>query len=128
MNETDFAKKITTYLDHGASKLRAGTAYKLQLARSEALARLADPQRSSELALAGAGGAMLGGGRRLVADARIWIGILLIIGGGLYYQHWQSIQQVREIEETDAAILTSELPIEAYLDRGFQNWLKEPQP
>ena|SRR5438132_439548 len=128
MNETDFSKKITTYLDHGASKLRAGTAYKLQLARSEALARLADPQRSSELALAGAGGAMLGGGRRLVADARIWIGILLIIGGGLYYQHWQSIQQVREIEETDAAILTSELPIEAYLDRGFQNWLRLAEP
>ena len=32
------------------------------------------------------------------------------------------------MEEIDAALLTSELPIEAYLDRGFQNWLKQPQP
>ena len=31
---------------------------------------------------------------------------------------------MRDIEETDAAILTSDLPIDAYLDRGFQNWLK----
>jgi hypothetical protein len=28
-----------------------------------------------------------------------------------------------ELEETDAAILSSDLPIDAYLDRGFQNWL-----
>jgi hypothetical protein len=29
-----------------------------------------------------------------------------------------------DLEDTDAAILSSELPIDAYLDRGFQNWLK----
>jgi len=68
------------------------------------------------------------GGRHVLADARIWIGVLLLVGGVLYYQHWQSVQQVREIEETDAAILTSELPIEAYLDRGFPNWLKRSEP
>ena len=130
MNEADFSKKIISYLDHGAAKLRAGTVYKLQLARQQALSRLSDPQRASDYALAGAGSGTLGGGRRFLADARIriWIGVLLIVGGGLYYQHWQSLQQLRDIEETDAAILTSELPIEAYLDRGFQNWLKQPEP
>ena len=35
---------------------------------------------------------------------------------------------MREIAETDAAILTSDLPIEAYVDRGFQNWLKHSEP
>ena len=44
--DDDFAKKITTYLDRGAADLKAGTAYRLQLARAEALARLADPQRA----------------------------------------------------------------------------------
>ena len=39
------AKKITTYLDHGVADLKSGTAYRLQLARAEALARLADPVR-----------------------------------------------------------------------------------
>jgi hypothetical protein len=54
--------------------------------------------------------------------------MLLIAGGVLFFQNWQIAQQTRDLEETDAALLTSELPIEAYLDRGFQNWLKEPQP
>jgi hypothetical protein len=60
----------------------------------------------------------------MLTDARVWIGVLLIVGAALYFQYWQSVQQVRDIEETDAAILTSDLPIEAYLDRGFPAWLK----
>ncbi len=128
MNEHEIAKKITGYLDRSTAELKAGTAYRLQLARQNALARLAEPQQASELVLAGAGGPNLGGGRRFLAGARIWIGVLLIIGGVLSYQYWQSVQQAREIEETDAAILTSDLPIEAYLDRGFQAWLKHSEP
>jgi hypothetical protein len=127
MNEREIAKKITGYLDHGTAELRAGTAYKLQLARQEALARLSEPQRAPELVLAGAGGGTLGG-RRFLADARIWVGILLLVGGVLSFQYWQSVQQARDIEETDAAILSSELPIEAYLDQGFQAWLKRSEP
>ena len=51
-------------------------------------------------------------------------GILLVILALLGFQQWQASYQLRDIEETDAAILTSDLPIDAYLDRGFQNWLK----
>ena len=129
MNETETAKKITAYLDTGTAGLKAGTAYKLQLARQAALAAMGEPARSSELVLAGtAGGRSLGGGRPLLGDARLWIGILLIVGGFLAFQNWQAAQQTGEIVETDAALLTSDLPIEAYLDRGFQNWLKQAQP
>jgi hypothetical protein len=126
MNESEIANKIKSYLDQSAAGLKPGTAYKLQLARQEALARFGEPKRVAELALAGAGGSL--GGRHVLADVRLWLGVLLIVGGVLYYQYWQSAQQAREIEETDAAILTSELPIEAYLDRGFQNWLKSSEP
>jgi hypothetical protein len=57
-----FAKKITTYLDRGTADLKPGIAYRLQLARAEALARLADPARSTELglAVANAGGGSAG--------------------------------------------------------------------
>ena len=48
-SDDNFAKKIATYLDQGAADLKPGTAYRLQLARAEALARLADPQRAAEL-------------------------------------------------------------------------------
>ncbi len=129
-NESETSAKIARYLDSGTAELRAGTIYRLQLAREQALTRLADPKRAAELALAGtgAGGGTLGGGRQVLTDVRVWIGILLIVGGVLFYQYWKTSQLVREIADTDAAILTSDLPIEAYVDRGFQNWLNRSEP
>lgn len=128
MNEHEIAKKITGYLDRGAADLKAGVAFKLQHARQLALARLAEkPQHAAQLALAGSGGGWFGE-RRFLADARLWIGVLLIGGGVLTYQYWQAAQQAHDIEETDAAILASELPIEAYLDQGFEAWLKHSEP
>jgi uncharacterized protein DUF3619 len=126
MSERETAKKITTYLDRGVAGLKAGTLYKLQLARQAALARLGEPERVAELALAGAGGSLWN--RRGIADVRIWLGILLFVGGVVTFQYWQTVQQNHDIEETDAAILASDLPIEAYLDRGFQAWLKHSEP
>jgi hypothetical protein len=127
-NDQDFAKKITTYLDHGTANLKAGVAYRLQTARHEALARLADPQRATELGLAGAqgggGSGTLGGGRSFWASGRLWIGIALIAAAGFGFQQWQAYQQMNDLAETDAELLSSDLPIDAYLDRGFQNWLK----
>jgi hypothetical protein len=123
--DRDFAKKIATYLDHGAAGLKAGTVYKLQLARNAAVERLADPARAREprLALAGAG-TTGGGGHGTRTGFRYALGILVIVAAIFGYQQWQAYQQLRDIEETDAAILSSDLPIDAYLDRGFQNWLK----
>jgi hypothetical protein len=128
MNEREIAKKLASYLDQGILDLKPGIAYRLQRARAQTLARVTEPQRVAELALAGSGGGTLGGRRHFLTDARIWIGVLLVVGSVLYFQYWQSMQQVREIAETDAAILSSELPIEAYLDRGFQNWLTGSEP
>lgn len=127
-NERDFAKKITTYLDRGTAELKAGTAYRLQLARQEALTRLTDPQRATELRLAGAtaggGSGAAGGSRSFWASGRLWVGIALIAAASFGYQQWQAYQQLNDLEETDTAILSSDLPIDAYLDGGFQNWLK----
>jgi hypothetical protein len=127
-HEREIAKKITTYLDRGAAALKAGTAYRLQSARQQALARLADPRRATHLELAGAhaggGSGTAGGGRSLWGNGRLWVGIALIIALGFGVQQWQAYQQLNELEEMDAAILSSDLPIDAYLDRGFQNWLK----
>ena len=121
-----FTKKIKTYLDKSSTGLKAGTAYRLQLARQEALARLTDPQRATELRLAGAHGGGSGsvGGHSFWASGRLWIGILLIASAGFGFQQWQAYQLIRDTEEIDAALLSSDLPIDAYLDRGFQNWLK----
>ncbi len=127
--DNDFANKITGYLDEGAAGLKAGTAYRLQCARAQALARLAEPQRATALqlspALAGAGaGTGTTGGGGLRVNVKLVVGILVIVAAIFGYQQWQAYQQLTDLEETDAAILSSDLPIDAYLDRGFQNWLK----
>ena len=126
-NDDDFAKKLTSYLDDSAAGLKPGIAYRLQLARQEALARLADPQRSAALhaahAFAGQGAGTTGGRRSLWTNGKLWLGILLIAAAAFGFQQWEAYQQLIELEETDAALLSSDLPIDAYLDRGFQNWL-----
>ena len=126
-NDKEIAGKITAYLDAGTKELKSGTAYRLQQARAAALARLQDPMRSPEAALAGAGGT-LGGSRPFYAQARFWIGVALIAAAGFGWQQWQVYQAINEAEEIDAQLLSSDLPIDAYLDRGFQAWLKTAAP
>jgi len=123
--EHDFAKKITGYLDASNRELKSGTLYRLQQARAAALAHAQAPRRAPELALARAGsGGTMAGPRPFYAQVRFWIGVGLIAFAGLGWQQWQAYQAVRDAEEVDAQLLTSDLPIDAYLDRGFQVWLK----
>lgn len=125
----NFPKKLTAYLDIGAAEIKAGTAYRLQNARAAALARLAGsdgiraPQSRLAHAFAGDGGSSSTGGRSLWTSARLWLGIAIIVAAGFGYQQWQVYQQVNDIVELDAQILSSDLPIDAYLDQGFRNWL-----
>ena len=127
--EHDFAKRLTGYLDRGALELKAGTAFQLQQAREAALGRLTQPQRASELQVAHVGGVGVSAGRNsgrgsIRRSAWLWFGILVIVAAGLGYNEWLNLQQISENEELDAQILSSDLPIDAYVDRGFQNWLK----
>ena len=112
------AKKIAGALDYGAANLKQGTAYRLQAARQEALSRLAEAEASvaPELALAGGTG----------VSYRFWLPVVIVVAAIASYQSYQywSGQSVRDLEDTDAAILSSDLPIDAYLDHGFNNWLK----
>ena len=98
-------------------------------ARAAALARLAGsdgiraPESRLAHAFAGSGGSSSSGGRSLWTNARLWLGIAIIVAAGFGYQQWQVYQQVSDIVELDAQILSSDLPIDAYLDQGFRNWL-----
>jgi hypothetical protein len=133
-DQHEIAKKLTGYLDAGAAQLKAGTLYKLTQARGKALARLGQTARASDgrtvqaHAYAGAGRGTASSGSNLRKGAWLWLGVVLIAAGGFGYQQWQLYQQTREIEELDAQILSSDLPIDAYLDRGFQTWLTRFQP
>ena len=55
---------------------------------------------------------------------RVLLPALLLILGVFTANSWYQGQRVEEIVEIDAAVLTGELPIDAYLDKGFSAWLK----
>lgn len=124
--DAEFARKLIRHLDRGAAQMKPGMAYRLQQARARALAgSTARPVGAGELALAGIGGP--GNGRRHSGwgAAVRWLALTVLLGGiGFGWQQWHAVQQVREFAEIDTQLLASDLPIDAYLDRGFQNWLK----
>jgi len=122
-HESEFGRKVARYLDQGAADLGPGTLYRLQQARTAALAGLA-AAHTGELALATGGGRSWSRGAPWASPAR-WVGAALLVGAiGFGFQQWHAVQQVREFEELDLHLLASDLPIDAYLDRGFQNWLR----
>lgn len=136
MNGSDerYGKAICEYLDRGAAELKPGLAYRLQQARSTALDRLAGEATGAFVgtpSLAGAGGGTVGGGgfgRPLYANARLWIAVLILAAGAFGWQQWNAWQELEALEDLDAQLLTSELPIDAYVDRGFQQWLRTAPP
>lgn len=123
-HDADFARKLTAYLDHGVDALRPGTAYRLQQARAAALARLGGdaPARRS-----GDGGRAHPLRRRGWVIATRWAAVaLLVIGTGVGWQQWRRAEltdKAHEYADLDTQILSSDLPIDALLDRGFQTWL-----
>jgi hypothetical protein len=127
--EDNIARKVTAYLDHGVADMRAGTTYRLAQARAAALARL-DPAYATSMAaapaFAGAGARAGSGPRGWSAGPVRWLGIALIVGAGVFgWQQWRAVQQVHELQDLDLQILSSDLPLDAYLDRGFLNWLRD---
>ena len=119
MNEYLFGKKVRQILNGGS--LGAQVEARLQAVREQALARQS-VGRAPVLAWAGN-----------VLGARGWpafalyavVSITVLAVGTLGVYSWQQSQRIAELEEIDSQLLTDDLPIDAYLDRGFQTWLKK---
>lgn len=134
--EEELATKIRGYLDQAATDLRPGLAYRLQQARAQALARLAEnPQAADAGRLVGAHGLLgagAGGGhlptdvgqRHVLTPTRMWLGAGLLALAVLGWQQWTAWQELAELEDLDAQILTSDLPIDALIDRRFHLFLE----
>jgi hypothetical protein len=131
--EDEFAARIRAHLDRSAGELRPGLAYRLQTERAEALARLSGTADAVPVgSLAGAHG-LAGGGagfgsmprphRSLFGQARFWVGVLALAATSFGYHQWTIWSGAQETAELDVELLSSDLPFDAYLDRGFQNWL-----
>lgn len=129
-SEKDTAEKLVRLLDRGAASVPAGVAYRLQAARQQALARL-----TSESATGAASGTLnarggtrslwgAGGGGGFLQSARFWVAALVLAGALAYALHWQDARQESELAEIDTSLLASDLPVDAFIDKGFQNWIR----
>ena len=123
MNEREFGHQIKQQLDRSLD-LEAATLNRLKAAREQALAR----QRLTEPAFALAWvDAIVGRLSGNPASASIALGGAALILALVGIQYWQRAPTVEEIAEIDAALLSSDLPINAYLDKSFDTWLKRSQ-
>ena len=121
MKEREIAYRIRHYLNLGTDGIDRKTVDRLFKARQNALAR--QKVAVARLNLAGIGNIaadfLLPQARTLIA----LLGLTLSVVGVTY---WNYYQQAAENEEIDSALLADELPINAYLDRGFHAWLEQP--
>jgi hypothetical protein len=123
MNESKFAYQIKQKLDQTLD-LEPATLKQLQAAREQALARQRVTEPAFALAWADAVAVRLSGNP---ASASIVLAGAALVFALVGIQYWKQQPSVEEIEEIDAAILTGDLPINAYLDKSFDTWLKRSQ-
>jgi len=121
MNEQQIAYRIKQLLNRGLD-LDAGKLARLKKSRERALAGQHVESRVPVLAWAGNAIGRSGGPSTLIP--RLLLPMAVLILGLIAINQWRDNQVAAEIEEIDAAVLTGDLPLDAYLDKGFDAWLK----
>jgi hypothetical protein len=119
MNEHLFGKKVRQVLNSGP--LGTGVQARLRAAREAALAR----QRVARSPVMAWADNVLGSGGWPAFALYAALSLALLAGGATAFYTWQQSERIAELAEIDSQLLTDDLPIDAYLDRGFQNWLKK---
>jgi hypothetical protein len=123
MNEQQFGNKVRLLLNQGL-RLSGSASERLRAAREQALARQR-PEPAPALAWADNVLGRFDGWSGL--SLKVFLPVVLVAAALTGIYSWQQNQRAAEVEELDAKLLTDDLPIDAYLDRGFQNWLKKQQ-
>lgn len=120
MNEPELGKEITRLLDRGLDNIGQDTLQRLQAARR---ASLENCQVSETIFTTGGGMSAHSGHDWHFNTGRILslLALLLALAGVAYWQ--TPLQQGDDIADLDIMVLTDELPVDAYLDDEFGEWL-----
>ena len=124
-DDLNFAYKVRHALNARLDQLPPSTTDRLAAARKAAMARKKPhaPLRVARHQLAGHLGAFFSS--NLMGKMGVVVPLLaLVIGLAGIYQHEEQ-QRVAELAELDAAVLSDELPLTAYLDQGFNAYLAQ---
>ena len=117
MTTKNVVKAVIEALDESALRLDKATVDQLAESRQRAVATAERVHSAPQLAIVGAGHFSFNDSR----PWRSWMAAVLLL-----LLAWLLIQQNihRGALEQDALLLASELPPEAYLDKGFDAWLE----
>jgi hypothetical protein len=124
-DDIDFAYKVRHALNENLDHLPASTVERLAAARKQAVARkkAQSPVQAAQRLLAGNVGAFFSFSSLGRAGAIIPLLALVAALSGVY--QYEQEQHIAELAELDAAVLSDELPLTAYLDHGFNEYLAQ---
>ena len=121
--QEQLARKVAQHLEYGVEQIDSGTRERLAAARKGALARFRE-QPAPILGLAWAGQAVARVSDPGFYNARHLLAVAALVLGLAGAAYWQGMGMGNDVTEIDVGLLTDELPINAYLDKGFDSWLK----
>ena len=126
MNRPDdeLARRVVGVLDRGVENLDAGVRERLAGARRLALSRHRE-RPEPVWGLAWAMNAIgLRGGASGQYNTRYLLAASAFVLAMAGFAYWQTTAPLGDFADIDVNLLTDELPINAYLDSGFDSWLK----
>lgn len=120
MNERELANQIKQELNYATGQLDSRVLERLKAAREHALEIYAGQLAAQpSLAYAGQRGHHSGlFGRKWLSAATL---LLVLIAGAV----WQQQNVVQQDDDVDAALLASDLPLNAFVDQNFHLWLDQ---
>jgi hypothetical protein len=119
MNEKDFARKLRPWLERSADGVGELQATRLRSARLRALDQWREPVRVLGLVTVGAGTVQTLK-YSILQQGLLWLPLVILVATLAA----KAIAPEVDIGELDAQLLTGELPIDAFLDEDFDQWLK----
>lgn len=131
-DELNFAYKVRHALNERLDDLPASTTDRLAQARKMALARkkahVEAPMsvRVSKTGMATAGG-FLSRGFGWLGRMGVAVPMLVLVAGLAGIYQYEQQQRIADLAELDAAVLSDELPLSAYLDHGFNAYLTQSE-
>ena len=119
-NEEITAKQIIDFLDEDAARLDASTVGRLAAARNRAVTRHTERMRtaSRQSGFAQSTSRLLHHHRAAMSAALVCSAVFVA------FLLTQQLSEQDMLGQGDAFLLASELPPEAYLDKGFDVWLE----
>ena len=122
MNEERYAYRIRQSLNLGLKDIPPAASRRLEAARHLALAR--QKQAAPQMLMAGAGVSSFRTSAYVPYLKQILAVVALLLGMWISF-YWHSVQYVTALEDVDSALLSDDLPPDAFLDNDFFEWLKD---